>query len=221
MRTFILNIIVIVSTQTSFAQTSILATLPKQANNIESFIPKGYDTLGTAVGDLNKDGLADIALVLHHQKENDYKMEEEPLRLLLILFKNKNIYQLAASTDKAIMCVHCGGVFGDPFQGIIIEKNILTIQHYGGSSWRWSYNHDFKFQNNNFYLINRESNYYWNGRHCDKLKDFASTDYEKENFLTGNYEHKKISEDCKLLKDEKRKKAIKPLQKLSSFNIYK
>lgn len=221
MKKYTFIIIITCFAKYSSAQKNVLSTLPKQANTTKAFIPKDYDTLSIVQGDLNKDGLPDIAMVLAHQKEIAYEMEGEPPRLLVILFKNKNGYQLADASEQAIMCLHCGGVFGDPFQGISIQNNILTIQHYGGSAWRWSYNYDFRFQKNNFYLIWQSSSSYWNVKYCDKLDEFAATEYIEENFLTGSYFHKKISQNCKLLKNENKKIPVKPLQKLSIFNINK
>lgn len=222
MKKYIFIIIIISFVKTTFAQKNILSSLPKQGNSIEAFIPKDYDTLATASGDLNKDGLIDMALVLANKNEslNDDKDNEHP-RLLIIIFKKENGYQLAATSYKSIMCMGCGGVFGDPFESLSIENNILTIRHYGGSAWRWGYTHQFKFQNHAFYLISREYNSYWNGSYCDKLEEFTDFDCKKENFLTGSYMHKQISHDCKLLENTKKKIAIKPLQKLSTFDIYK
>lgn len=221
MKKYTFIIIITCFAKYSSAQKNILSILPKKANNIEAFIPKNYDTLATTIGDLNKDGLPDIAMVLAHQKEITYEMETEPARLLVILFKNKNGYQLADVSDQAVMCRHCGGVFGDPFEGISILNNVLTISHYGGSAWRWGYNHKFKFQKNDFYLIAQSYLYYWDVEYCDKLEEFAATKNIEENFVTGDYSYKEINQDCTPLKKEHRKNPIKPLQTLSSFNINK
>ena len=194
--------------------------IPKLAKNIMDFIPKDYDTLATVRGDLNKDSKEDIAMVLINKNESNFEMNKEPARLLIILFKNKNGYALATSSNKAILCKHCGGVFGDPFDNINIQNNILFIEHYGGSSWRWSYTHKFHFQNNNFYLISQSSTYSNANNYCDQLDENAGLNLEETNFTTGQYLHKKISnEGCKLLINVKKKVAIKPLHKLSTFNI--
>ena len=220
MKIFFVFLLSIFTILTGHAQSSALPKIPKLAKNIMDFIPKDYDTLATVRGDLNKDSKEDIAMVLINKNESNFEMNKEPARLLIILFKNKNGYALATSSNKAILCKHCGGVFGDPFDNINIQNNILFIEHYGGSSWRWSYTHKFHFQNNNFYLISQSSTYSNANNYCDQLDENAGLNLEETNFTTGQYLHKKISDEgCKLLVNVKKKVAIKPLHKLSTFNI--
>ena len=196
-----------------------------QAANIQSFIPKDYDTLygGLVKGDLNKDGVDDAVLALYHKMEEQdaEKIDTDsiPPRLLIILFGTAKGYVQSATSSAVLLCKHCGGVFGDPFSGITIEKNVLTISHYGGSSWRWSIDDKFRFQNNEWYLIGETKYSYWDVEHCDTLDEFAGTDYEDINFVTGQYEIKKISEDCKLLENKKGKKPVQPLKSLTQFSI--
>lgn len=195
--------------------------IPAVGKNIPGFIPKGFDTLATTSGDLNKDGLADLALVLRSIAEDSVVGDAEvPDRILLILFKEADGYRLAGRSDKAIMCKQCGGIFGDPFAGITIAKGVLVIDHYGGSNWRWSYTHRFRYQQGDFYLIGQTSNSYWNVVMCEKLDDFAGRKYKDENLVTGSFEEKEISEEgCKLLVNKKGKQKILPLVKLTAFNL--
>jgi hypothetical protein len=228
MRT-ILVIITMLMAVSITAQQTVLSKIPKTGKTIEAFIPADYDTIATATGDLNKDKLDDHVLVLKSKAEDaepkppveGSEPEAVPgARILIVLFKNASGYSLAAKSDSAILCKDCGGVFGDPFESIVIEKGVLSIHHYGGSAWRWSYTHKFRWQQNDLFLIGRTSYSFWNVSHCEKLDDFAGTDYKDENLITGDYEHKKISEEgCKLLVNKKGKQKVKPLQKLSAFNI--
>lgn len=196
-----------------------------QQKNYLAFIPKDYDTLQVAKGDLNRDGIADVVLAVYPiwEKNKDITKEIDidslPQRLLIVLFNTKKGYIQAALSQKAILCIECGGIFGDPFAGIEITKNVLFIQHYGGSAWRWSYTHKFRYQNKKFYLIGQTINSYWNVKNCDKLNDFAGTEYEDINFITGQYERKKISENCELLENKKGKRNTKSLISLSGFDI--
>jgi hypothetical protein len=208
----------------SQAQNKVLLQVPVSGKTITDFIPAEYDTLVTASGDLNKDKSSDYAIVLKSKKEETFDpsindSDSLPSRLLIILFKSDKGYRLAGKTDKLIMCSQCGGIFGDPFEGIEIVNGILTVNHYGGSAWRWSYTHKFRYQQNDFYLIGQTNHSYWNVKNCDKLGDFAGTEYKDVNFVTGGYEEKKISEDCKLVKNKKGKQKIQPLIKLSAFTI--
>jgi hypothetical protein len=164
-------------------------------------------------------------MVLHSNLEKDEDWREKfadsnaAPRLLIVLFGADSGYIQVARSDKVIFCKDCGGVFGDPFSGIEISKNVLQIHHYGGSAWRWAYVYKFRYQNKEFFLIGKTAYSYWNVQNCDKLKEFAGTKYEDINFVTGQYEKKEISEDCKLLENKKGKRKIEPLILLSKFEI--
>ena len=162
---------------------------------------------------LNNDTLLDKVLVLKCDEE---EMIPDTNRLLLILFKSILGYELSANTPSAIMCKGCGGVFGDPFAGIEIRKNVLIISHYGGSSWRWSYTHKFRYQNNDWYLIGGTKSFYHCTEQCESLDDFVGN-YSDANLITGDVLERKIDEKCKLT--EIKKKIIKSLITLSKFNI--
>ena len=214
----------LLSTVFSFAQdAAVLSKIPATGKTTRSFILAGYDTIMTVTGDMNKDSIADYAMVLKSVKEEKERTIDDttelPRRILLLLFKNEAGYSLAAKTDQAIMGKEDGGIFGDPFESIGIAKGVLTVQHYGGSAWRWAYTHKFRYQNTAFYLIGQTSNNYWNVKMCDKLKEFAGTDFEDINFVTGSYVTKKISENCKLLENKKGRRVVKPLVKLEEFTI--
>lgn len=198
----------------SFAQTKLLQA------DWKTFIPKGYDTLATANGDLNKDGQEDKVLVLYNLIEKKEDNFDDIDRKLIILFKYGTTWKKVAETTKAVLPKNSGGAFGDPFEGISIKKNSLIIKHYGGSADRWSYTHRFQFRNNDFYLIGRTSLNYYDGEMCEKLHDFLATEYKDENFLTGQYVYQKMDDkECKWLKKEKGKHSVRPLQKLTAFNI--
>jgi len=173
--------------------------LSSLSQDFRSFIPNDYDTLddGVARGDLNKDGIEDIAMVLgpNWEKNEDWR-ERGPdsnaaPRLLIILFgKNSGFVQVTKS-EKAILCKDCGGIFGDPFAGIEINKNVLSINHYGGSNWRWGYTHKFRFQDKDFFLIGQTKYSFLAVENCEKLNDFAGTKYEDINFITASMKRRK------------------------------
>ena len=196
-----------------------------QNKSFFSFIPKDYDTLlyGVAKGDLNKDGFEDVVLALYHKMEtrpvDSVDIDSIPSRILMILFRSKDGYRKIDESSTALLCKYCGGVFGDPFAGIEIKKNVLNIYHYGGSNWKWSYTHKFRFQNGGFYLIGQISNSWWAVKPCDKLNDFAGLEYEDINFITGHFEKKSISKECKLLENKRSKRKVEPLISLTEFTI--
>jgi hypothetical protein len=106
-----------------------------QNKTIQNFIPAGYVLLDSASGDLNRDSYRDLVLVLKKNREEDSVDVPRPLLLLL---GSAAGYSLAGRNDNVVLCYSCGGVFGDPYQGITIKNGYFSIEHYGGSNWRWT-----------------------------------------------------------------------------------
>ena len=52
-----------------------------------------------------------------------------------------------------------------------------------------------------------------------KGNDYAGTDLKDNNYLTGQYVEKKITEQCKVVVNKKGKRPVIPLKKLSDFKI--
>ncbi len=224
MRQYIKTCALFLVVLTTILTSKIFAQSKAMQPNWKVFIPKGYDTLATCNGDLNKDGQEDKVLILYDKRENKEGDEKYDFiginRKLIILFKEGKGWKKAVQANNAIMCKGCGGAIGDPFDMISITNNTLVIKHYGGSAWRWGYTNRFRFQKNDFYLIDRTSDSCWNVEYCDKLDAYMETNYSDENLLTGQYEYRKMADkECRWLKNEKGKHAVKPLKKLTAFNI--
>ena len=202
------------------AESAIFSQIPKTASDTLVFVPAGYTVLADAKGDLNGDAEEDVAMVLIDRNEKRTARGKELPRLLVILFRLNDEYRLAAVSNTAIMCVNCGGVFGDPFDSIAIADRKLSIEHYGGSSWRWGYSHMFRFQDNDFFLIGRTKVSANANRFCEDLNENAGMDSQVDNFLTGEHARKKISNKrCLLLKDSKARLPVRQLRKLVAFDI--
>lgn len=200
----------------SNAQSSAYSKIPLTGKTIQVFIPEGYDTISTARGDLNKDNREDIVLSLASNVEDSFEMDDEPVRILIVLLNQKTGYQLVGKSSSVIMCRHCGGVFGDPFAGIDVSKGVLTVFHYGGSAWKWVENRKFRFQNNKVYLIGSTSNYFWSIGECEGAGESGGK-YRDVNFVTGGEEIIEKDENCKLLKHTIRKIRKKPLVQMEDF----
>ena len=105
--------------------------------DVQPFVEKNTTVLAVERGDLNRDGSEDVALVLEPDDP------ELPRPLLILVRDKKGKLKLAKRSANAVACRNCGGVMGDPFQGITIGKGRFTVEHYGGSAWRWSANYTF------------------------------------------------------------------------------
>lgn len=205
----------------AIAQEALL-NIPETGKQIGDFIPKDFYLRDSIKGDLNKDGISDVVLVLRNINEDTFTSDEGAKRFLLILFKKGTSYSLAAKATGVLMCLQCGGAFGDPYDGVLIEKGVLVVVHYGGSSWRWIEHRKFRFQNNGFYLIGSTSDYFWNVSDCDgQGVGEAGRNYKDINYVTGDEEVIEKTEDCKLIKHTKTKQPKKPLVKLEAFTYEK
>ena len=116
--------------------------------NIKGFIPKGYIALDLTKGDLNRDAFQDAILVLYkkgEEKTSDVINHPEKRPLLVLIGSANKTYKQAAKSDNAVYCVDCGGQMGDPFTGVSIKNGYFSVEHYGGSGWRWSRIVTFKY----------------------------------------------------------------------------
>ena len=126
-------------------------------NDLARFIPDNYAVLDTAAGDLNLDGIPDLILVLRKNGEDtlsDVIDHPEKRPLLILLRDTDNELKLTRKNDNTVLCIDCGGVMGDPYMGITIRNGYFSVEHYGGSSWRWTRIITYKFskQDNEWYL---------------------------------------------------------------------
>lgn len=126
-------------------------TLPVEA---KSFVPAGYELLDYIKGDISGDSRSDAIMILKQVGEDTAIDELKRLMILLIRISNGKLRQVARN-DNAILCRQCGGVFGDPYEGVITKSSAFEISFYGGSSWRWAdtYSFVYKRAQNNWYLV--------------------------------------------------------------------
>ena len=114
---------------------------------VAPFVESGTKAIALEKGDLNSDGHEDFILVL--EKENpakdkdDFPVNQRPLLILLRGADGK--LTSAKRNERIIMCSQCGGVFGDPFEGVVVGRNTFSIEHYGGSNWRWQFSYKFNY----------------------------------------------------------------------------
>ena len=132
--------------------TTLMAQTPKLTVEVpkefRSFIPKNYVALDLTRGDLNRDKYPDAVMVLYkkgEEKTSDVLKHPEKRPLLILLGQANKTYKLAAQSNNAVYCVDCGGQMGDPFTGITIKNGYFSVEHYGGSGWRWTRIVTFKY----------------------------------------------------------------------------
>lgn len=145
--------------------------------------PKNLKVIGQVEGDLDKDGFSEKVIVYDTDNETDMGTERQ-----IYIYKSINDKWVIwkKSVGAVLPSVH-GGIIGDPFQGISIERGCIVINHFGGSSSKWRYTHRYRYQNGSFYLIGASTNF---GSPCE---NFITFDY---NLSTGLIIYKEIIENC-------------------------
>ncbi|MCB9230306.1 MAG: hypothetical protein H6581_01470 [Bacteroidia bacterium] len=145
------------ATETAVTESAAEKTAPANASEaiamgveeapeaIRQFIPDGYELLDWKKGDLNKDPIEDIVLLCKSRDEETEEFAETVRPAILLLGRQDGSYVQAARNDHSVLCKSCGGVFGDPYNGISIKNGYFSLEHYGGSNWRWTRIITFKF----------------------------------------------------------------------------
>ena len=171
-------------------------------------IPKSFKILEDIEGDLDKDGVSEKVIVYDTEKETDFGTE----RQIYIYKKNNDKWELWRKSIGAVLPSQHGGMMGDPFEGISIERNCIVIHHFGGSRQKWNYTHRFRYQSGDFQLIGATVHF---GSPCDY---FFTFDY---NLSNGKINYEKETEDCenensKIEKEEMIRK-LETLPKMNGF----
>lgn len=131
----------------SFLPADLLKNTEALEKEISKNLSKGYKVLDFKIGDINNDRTSDLILIIKwedEKKTSDVAEYSEP-RPLLLLTNNGSGLALAAHNKKVVYCINCGGIWGDPYAGIAHKGNYFSIEHYGGSNWRWTKIITFKY----------------------------------------------------------------------------
>ncbi|MBL7473198.1 hypothetical protein [Robertkochia sediminum] len=134
-------------------------------------------------GDLDLDGTDEKVIVY----ETHEKTPLGNVREIQILKNTSGVWTTWRRSRSAILKSEEGRMMGDPFHSIEIENGILKIYFSGGSNWKWSYTDSYRFQNNQFELVEFTHVYF---KLCEYLE---STDF---NLTSGKLVSKKEYERC-------------------------
>ena len=148
------------TTQVSVKPVAV-ASEELKTNPLE-FIPAGYDLFSRCEGDLNKDGLPDVVLMIKGTEKSKWVDDAVRGRLdrnrrgLVILFKREGGYELIAENDECFSSENeDGGAYYAPELRLEINKNRLVVLYAHGRYGFWEY--IFRYQNNDFELIGYHS----------------------------------------------------------------
>lgn len=149
-----------------------------QSQTLASFIPAGFSILDSASGDINKDGRKDLLVILKNNVEETNGDTTRPL--IILTGSGTGLFDLSGRNDSVVLCKACGGVFGDPYAGMTVKNNFFSIEHYGGSNWRWTriitFRYDVKLKQ---VLLHRDAG---DSFHTSDPNKTTTNIYNKEDF---------------------------------------
>ena len=159
--------------------------LPETGRSAADFVPAGWVLEGQAAGDLNGDGVPDLALKLVQEKPAGAKEDEivERQRALVVLFKDGDgRLRRAGVADKVLQCTSCGGAFYGVVEApaeVKIERGVIVVNQDFGSREVTEHTYRFRYDATaaRFHLIGFDST------SRDRLD--ASVTKESTNYLTG------------------------------------
>jgi hypothetical protein len=203
----ILPFLILINFGSSFGQDFSYPKINQSGKAITDFIPKNWQILDSTKGDLNKDKIADYALVIQlieisgSINRNDSGPKKLPFqpRILIIALTNPVTKQLElAEQNISFILQHDDPSMEDPFQSIKIEKGILNLEFqifYNMGSWYVSNtSYKFRYQNNNFTLIGADDSSFHRATH-----DFKAYSYnflsKKWSLQKGNFDTNETSKE--------------------------
>lgn len=157
---------------------------------MNSYAVNGWSIMDTAMGDLNRDNYRDMLIVLKHEYDTDVdSMKERPL--IILTGTRDGIFALAERNDNVVFCYHCGGAYGDPYEDIVIKNGYFSVEHFGGSSTKWSEIITFKYnqEEKTWYLYRDAGSIYTptDTGITEEGKVYRAEDYGKVKFHDYNY----------------------------------
>ncbi len=194
-------------------------TIPIPIPPFEMDIPKGHTMLSQASGDLDTDGVDEKVVVLNNGIISDFGEE----RTIFIFKADNGAWKLWERATGAILPSENGGMMGDPFESIKIERGALVINHFGGSRIKWEYTHRFRFQNKKWELIGATSTSY---APCEEQQVFdynlasGNVIYKDERLTCTNGEKERVKEVRYNVNFKHKKNALPVLDGFDPSSVY-
>ena len=165
-----------------------------QFDRLRTFIPNNFSILDSAAGDINNDGLQDLVVILRNRYED---MNTDTTRPLLLLLGNgSGQYKLFARNDSVVLCMGCGGVHGDPYEGLTVKRGYFSVEHLGGSGWRWTRIITFKYDAmRKRFFLHRDAGLSWHVSDTGKMTEILNRKEDFDSLPFDKFSYNKIWEE--------------------------
>ncbi|SHG66219.1 hypothetical protein [Chryseobacterium vrystaatense] len=202
----------------SLATSLLLVVL--HAQSLKDFkVPKGYQKISQAKGDLDKDGKDETVIIFNTDKMVKKNDREDFPRTLYILKTIDGTLKIWKENNTFLFSSGMGFYPEDNAPPeISIKNNSLSITQIFNTNSRHTqtYKHTFRFQNGDFYLIGS----------YDRFEDTCDFDYLNEiNFSTGKVivdeEHASCDEDERVIPEDIHKEFTHPFKALIKMNNFR
>ncbi|HRD57825.1 MAG TPA: hypothetical protein PK504_07230 [Ferruginibacter sp.] len=135
------------------------------------------------VGDLDGDGMAEMVRLINTLDTS----KSGQIRELQVLKKMGREWIIWTKSTRAVLPSKAGGLHGDPFEYMEIEKGELLIRQSGGNAWKWGQTDRYKFKKGALELVSYQSIY---GKPCEYWAHFSYTANKSK------WNYKKVFEQC-------------------------
>jgi uncharacterized protein YigE (DUF2233 family) len=203
-----------------FSLAASLLIVEFHAQNLKEFTaPKGYQKIAEAKGDLDKDGQDETVIIFNTDKKINTDDHDDFLRTFFILKNIDGKLKIWKQNNTVLFSSGMGFYSEDNTPPeLSIKNNTLSITQIFNTNSRHTqtYQHTFRFQNGDFYLI---------GSH-DRFEDTCEFNYLTEiNFSTGKVitdeEYSSCDDEEKDIPKDIHKEFVHPFKTLIKMNNFR
>lgn len=119
------------------------ACVVSPGDEVSRLLPADAEVHLAQRGDIDGDGNQDVLVVL--QQPGGAQARFEPRTLLVLRRGADGRLEKTLQAPDAILCQACGGMMGDPLQGVRTDTDGFVLHFEGGSREMWSQEYDFRY----------------------------------------------------------------------------
>lgn len=160
MRYNLIILVFVINVSYAFGQDFLLPIIKSNGKQIVDFIPKDWNLVDTITGDLNKDNLKDIVLVIENKNEQYLNTDLFQHFILIIAFRDSlnDEFKLIEQCNNLITYNQSSS--GPWYEDMDINNEIFSVSFFKGGSTDEVTHYKFRFQDNGFYLIGADRRIY-------------------------------------------------------------